>query len=211
MTDPARAPQPPDVLPGKPGDYTSRFWTVPNALSLFRIALVPVFAVLMVHGRPRAAFLAFLVAGTTDVLDGFVARTWHQRSKAGLILDPAADKLMMTTAFVLLAFPSLAAPNVLPLWLVLVSIGRDVAIVLAAFVMRRLRGIKTFPPSLFGKASTVWQVLMIWLVLIANALDMAAPNLSWVYVIAVVLAVVSGADYGVKGWRRMFPKPAKNA
>jgi len=194
--------------PGPDREYSSRFWTVPNVLTLFRIALVPVFAVLMIERRPKAAFLVFLVAGTTDVLDGFAARTWHQRTKIGLFLDPAADKLMMTTAFILLAFPTLAVPNVLPLWLVLVSIGRDIAIVLAACVMYRIRGIKTFPPSLLGKASTVCQVLMIWLVLLANALDMAAPNLFWVYVLAVVLAVVSGVDYGIKGWRRTFPKPA---
>ena len=87
----------------------------------------------------------------------------------------------------------------------------DFAIVLAAFVMRRMRGITTFPPSTLGKASTVCQVLMIWTVLAANALDAAAPNMSWFYILAAALAVASGIDYGIKGWRRMFPAPAPKA
>ncbi|MBN2206629.1 MAG: CDP-alcohol phosphatidyltransferase family protein [Candidatus Aminicenantes bacterium] len=210
MTAPETA-KPPLEPPGRAAEYTSRLWTVPNVLSLLRIALVPVFAALMLGHEPRAAFYVFLVAGTTDVLDGFVARTWHQRSKIGLVLDPAADKLMMTTAFILLSFPSLAAPNVLPLWLVAVSIGRDIVIVTTAFILSRLRGIKAFPPSTLGKTSTICQVLMIWLVLIANVLGMEAPNLFWVYLLSVSLAVVSAVDYGVRTWRRAFAGPAPEA
>jgi cardiolipin synthase len=187
------------------GEGPSRFWNIPNVLTLLRIALIPVFAAMMVERRPKAAFLIFLAAGITDVLDGFAARIWHQRTKIGFILDPAADKLLMTAAFILLALPSLSGPNVLPLWLVLVAIGRDVAIVLAAYIMYRLRGIKVFPPSIFGKASTVCQVLMLWLVLLANALDAAAPNLFWVYILTLALAVISGVDYAIKGWRKLFP------
>lgn len=133
------------------GEGPSRFWNIPNVLTLLRIALIPVFAAMMVERRPKAAFLVFLAAAITDVLDGFAARTWHQGTKIGFILDPAADKLLMTAAFILLALPSLAGPNVLPLWLVLVAIGRDVAIVLAAYIMYRLRGIKVFPPPFSGK------------------------------------------------------------
>lgn len=204
-------PQPPSDLPGRARDYTDRFWTVPNILTLFRIACVPVFAALTVGHRTRDAFIVFLVAGTTDVLDGFVARTWHQRSRAGLVLDPAADKLMMTTAFVLLSFRSLAVPNALPVWLAAVSIGRDVAIVLAALLLSRLRGVKTFPPSTLGKASTICQVLMIWLVLVANVLGVEAPNLFWVYVLSLALAVVSAADYGAKILRRLSAGRAPGA
>jgi cardiolipin synthase len=202
MTEPATPPS--GTGPGRDGP--PRFWNVPNTLTSLRIALIPVFAALMVGRRPKAAFLVFLVAAVTDVLDGLAARAWHQRTKIGYILDPAADKLMMTAAFVLLALPALARPNVLPLWLVALAIGRDLAIVLAAYLLYRLRGIKTFPPSLFGKASTVCQVLMVWLVLIANVLDVAAPNLSWVYILTAALAVVSGVDYAIKGWRKLFPR-----
>jgi cardiolipin synthase len=205
MTAPA-SPLPPEKSPDRGGGESSLFWNVPNVLTLLRIALVPVFAAMMAARRPKAAFLIFLVAGITDVLDGFAARLWHQKTKIGLLLDPAADKLMMTTAFILLAIPSLAAPNVLPLWLVLTAIGRDVAIVLAVYLMYRLRGIKTFPPSVLGKTSTVCQVLMVWGVLLANALDMAAPNFSWVYLLALALTLASGVDYGIKGWRKLSSK-----
>ncbi|MCJ7587326.1 MAG: CDP-alcohol phosphatidyltransferase family protein [Candidatus Aminicenantes bacterium] len=205
MTAPG-APLPPEQSPDRGGAESTRFWNVPNVLTLLRIALFPVFAAMMMERRPKAAFLVFLVAGITDVLDGFAARLWHQKTKIGLLLDPAADKLMMTTAFILLAIPSPAAPNVLPLWLVLTAIGRDVAIVLAVYVLYRLRGITTFPPSTLGKVSTVCQVVMLWGVLLANALNQAPPYLIWVYYLTLALTLASGVDYGIKGWPKFSPK-----
>ena len=85
---------------------SAKFWKElclpPNLLTLSRILLVPVFVRMMLAGRARDAFLVFLLAGLTDVLDGLAARIWHQKSRLGLWLDPVADKLLLTSAFVLL-------------------------------------------------------------------------------------------------------------
>ncbi len=181
------------------GARRSEVLTLPNLLSLSRILLTPVFVWMMVQKRPWAAFIVFLAAGATDALDGFAARLLHLRSTLGLWLDPVADKVLLTSAFVVLTLPALSQPNTLPLWLTGICIGRDVAIALTTLVFIALRGKQTFTPVLAGKASTVCQVLVLYLVLYSNAAGRSPQALAWLYVLTALLTCVSWIQYGFRG------------
>ncbi len=184
------------------------FWTLANFFSLLRILLIPVFVYLVIQQKILTALVFFLVASTTDILDGMAARTFHQKTKIGGLLDPAADKSLMTAAIIILSIPSLSQPNTIPLWLTILIIGRDLAIVSSAFMLFKLRGQKSFPPSLLGKASTVCQMGTILCVLLLNVLKKSLPYLGWLYVLTFVLTFLSGIKYGTWGYRLLSsPKP----
>jgi cardiolipin synthase len=178
-----------------------RFWTVPNFFSMLRIFLIPVFLYMLLQNRILHALIVFLFASITDVLDGMTARIWDQKTKIGGLLDPAADKLLMTTAVIILSIPSVSHPNTIPLWLTVAIIGRDVAIVSAAFVMYKWRGHTKFPPSLTGKASTVCQMGVILCVLLLNVLERTSAFLLWLYILTFALTIISGFGYGLRGIR----------
>lgn len=177
----------------------SEVLTLPNLLSLSRILLTPVFVWMMVQKRPWAAFIVFLAAGATDALDGFAARLLRLKSTLGLWLDPVGDKVLLTSAFVVLTLPTLSQPNTLPLWLTAICIGRDVAIALTAVVLITLRGKQTFKPVLAGKASTVCQILVLYFVLFCNATGRSPEVLGWLYVLTAILTSVSWVQYGFRG------------
>ncbi|MBP1660799.1 MAG: CDP-diacylglycerol--glycerol-3-phosphate 3-phosphatidyltransferase [Candidatus Aminicenantes bacterium] len=173
--------------------------TLPNLLSLSRVLLTPVFVVLMIQRRPWASFYVFLAAGATDALDGFAARTLRLKSTLGLWLDPIGDKILLTAGFVVLTLPAVANPNALPVWLTALCIGRDVAIALGSLIIIALRGKRTFRPTLTGKASTVFQVFLIYAVLYLNAVGRSPQALGWLYVLTALLTAVSWAQYGFIG------------
>lgn len=187
----------------------AELFLLPNLFSLARIVLAPVFVILMVRHEPWPAFLVFLAAGATDALDGFTARALKLKSTLGLWLDPIGDKLLLTAAFVVLTIPSVAVPNALPIWLTALCIGRDVAIALGALVIVLLRGKRTFPPSLAGKASTICQVFMIYFVLYLNVVGRSPESLGWLYVLTALLAAGSFVQYVFVGLRMLrLPRPA---
>jgi cardiolipin synthase (CMP-forming) len=183
--------------------FRGEWTTLPNLLTLSRVLLVPVFAGMLVSGRPKEAFLIFLLAGITDVLDGMAARLKNQKSRLGLWLDPAADKLLLTTAYVLMSFPRFVGPNVVPLRLSAVVVGRDVLIALAALVLYKWKGQKAFYPTLLGKVSTVIQVLTICVVVVCNALGEEFFLLPWIYDATLAATVLSGVQYALLS-RRMI-------
>lgn len=174
---------------------------LPNILSLLRILLIPVFLALMIRGKVMEASAVFFLAGFTDVLDGFAARLLHQKTKIGALLDPAGDKLLMTSAFIVLTIPSLNSPHIIPLWLTIVVISRDLFIVSSAFALYKLRGQKTFLPSLWGKSSTVCQFMVLILVLFFNSFQISFPYLRLLYFLTLALTLLSGAHYFYIGFR----------
>jgi cardiolipin synthase len=174
-------------------------FSIPNAFSLTRILLIPVFILAVLQGRPKSALIIFLIASSTDFLDGASARLLNQKTKLGSLLDPAGDKLFMTAAFLVLSIPALNAPNVLPIWLTAIVIGRDVMLVTGAVVLYVKIGRKSFPPSLIGKGSTVWQFTVLLLVLWFNTLNREAGFLIWIYAFTALLTIIAGGDYVRKG------------
>lgn len=194
-----------------------KFWNVPNLITLTRVGLAPVFALMLFQKRAFGALVVIFLAGLSDVLDGFAARRRHQQTKIGRLIDPLADKILLSTAYVLLTIRSLGFSHVIPLWLTAAVIARDLIILAGALVVNLVRGRREFPPSVFGKMSTVLQVATVfWVVLsnfvIASALArspiLAAITslsvLSVFYITTLAMTVISGADYIYKGIRMTF-------
>ena len=140
--------------------------TAANQLTILRVLLVPVFALCMLYDMPGWALFTFVTAGITDLLDGLIARHTGPTT-LGAWLDPAADKLLLTTMFVMLTLPG---PGVvrLPLWLTVVVISRDVGIILAVAIVNLAVAKRTYRPSLLGKSTTVCYIATGVVALYAN-------------------------------------------
>jgi cardiolipin synthase len=168
---------------------------LPNALTWLRILVTPAIGLSLAKGDMRAALPLLAVAAATDAADGWLARRWRVESALGAYLDPVADKMLAATVFVGLAFAGM-----LPWWLAGIVFGRDLMILaFAAWALRRTR-VRRFPPSVWGKLSTVLQFSLG----IACLLQAAAPA-SWTatlvrWLIPAVAAgtLCSGFHYG---WR----------
>jgi len=178
---------------------SSKIITIPNLLTFLRMALIPLFAILLVYNREGLALLIFTIAGITDGIDGLIARRMKQESELGTIMDPIADKLLMTTAFVMLTLPSVmgtARHLPVPFWVTAAVIGRDVLIITVAAAITIMTGFRGFKPSWLGKVSTFVQVIGVLLVLIAavwpvdNGLFLPAT-----YFIVAAVAIASGIHY----------------
>ena len=174
----------------------SNIVTVPNLLTFLRMALIPVFASLLYYGYTGWGLLVFMVAGISDGIDGFVARRFNQESELGTILDPIADKLLMTTAFLILTMPNIfpAPGKSVPFWVTAAVIGRDVLIVTVAAAINIMTGFHGFKPSYLGKLSTLVQVIAVGLILIA-AVTGYSFYLPTTYFIVALLAFLSGVHY----------------
>lgn len=170
-------------------------FTIPNFLSLLRMGLIPLFIIAVLDGESRKAFLIFVFAGLTDALDGFIARFWHQESPLGAYLDPIADKLLLTSAYVVLSFPHLNHGAPIPLWVTVLVIARDVLMVAVALTLYLAAGIRRFPPTVLGKINTVFQVTAVVLVLISAIVPQVEPVAGWTLIAVAALTVASGLNY----------------
>jgi cardiolipin synthase len=135
---------------------TARLINIANGLTAARVLLVPYFAYLLISQREKAALLVFVVCGATDALDGLLARWLRQRSLAGTLLDPIADKLMMATAFIVLSYI-----HIVPLRLAIMVISRDVIILVGSFLYLLLFDASDIRPTGLSKANTVIQILTV--------------------------------------------------
>lgn len=178
---------------------SSKVLTLANLLTFLRMALIPVFAIMLVYHREGWALFVFTVAGVSDGIDGFIARRMKQESELGTIIDPIADKLLMTTAFIMLTIPGLLSPGrhlPVPFWVTAAVIGRDVLIIAVAGAINMMTGFRGFKPSWLGKASTFVQVTAVILILIATVFPgLNGIYLPTVYAIVVAFAVFSGVHY----------------
>lgn len=171
--------------------------TIPNILTFMRMGLIPVFVSLVYYGYSKWALAVFLIAGISDGIDGFLARKFKQESELGTIIDPIADKLLMTTAFIILTLPNVLPPVrhlPIPFWVTASVIGRDVLILTVAGGINIMTGFRGFKPSFWGKVSTLVQVIGVSLVMFAavSGFNFFLPT---TYFIIVLLVVVSGVHY----------------
>ena len=181
--------------------------TLANQLTLLRIVLVPALVILVVYGYFGWALAAFFVAALTDGLDGLVARIRNERTALGAILDPLADKLLTTALLIVLALPDLGLTSRVPPWIAILSIGRDVGILLT-FLVFHLAGVKgSIPPSLLGKATTVAHLLTLLWILFCNYRGQDHPLTELLLWVLVGLVLVSGAHYVYLGQRVVAQQP----
>jgi len=130
------------------GAAGTRIWTIPNVLSMLRLALVPVFLAFIVIGDYVAALVVLVIASLTDLLDGYLARTLGQVTRLGQLLDPAADRLYIFAALV-----GLAANGLVPWWIVVVIVARDVFLLILGIVLAN-HGYGPLPVHQLGKVAT---------------------------------------------------------
>lgn len=175
--------------------------TPANLLTILRIALVPVFVILLVYGYMGGALLVFLLAGATDGLDGLIARRFNQKTPLGAFLDPMADKLLLVSSFVILSLSGLPLYVRIPLWLTITVISRDIILVMSVTIINLAVGRRVFYPSIFGKATTASQLLTILVALTANYRNAGVFFLKPLFYITLVLTVISGVHYIVRGIR----------
>lgn len=165
---------------------------LPNLLTAARLALVPVIAVEVLGGSFRLALVLTMLAGFTDVADGFLARRFHWASPLGAWLDPLSDKALMVTLFL-----TLGRVGAFPWWLVALVLARDAIILLMVGAAFAFTTIRDFPPSIWGKLSTLVQVGACVGVLLIRSTPLAWPPGVGVFLVAATaLATVwSGIDY----------------
>jgi cardiolipin synthase (CMP-forming) len=166
--------------------------TAPNLLTVARICLAPFLVSSILENHFGVAFTLFIVAGLTDALDGLLARVLKQRTTLGQYLDPIADKLLLSTLFLVLMYKGL-----IPTTVTVLVFGRDVGILLVAAVMYAVVGRREFGPSIFGKANTFAQVTAVAVVLLHQL-----TTAKWVVILRLValdatigLTILSGLHY----------------
>jgi cardiolipin synthase len=169
--------------------------TAANQLTLLRMVLIPPFAILLLYGYRGWALVVFLAAGITDLFDGLIARRTGKKTTLGAWLDPMADKLLLVSTFVMLTLPGLNLVNRFPIWLTVLVISRDIAIVLTVAVVNLAVARRTFRPSMLGKAATVIYVFTCGLTLIANYLRVHSLIVTIAIWTSLAVTLASGFDY----------------
>jgi cardiolipin synthase (CMP-forming) len=174
---------------------TQPIFTIANQLTLLRMLLIPAFVILVVYGQFGWALTVFIIAGLTDAFDGLVARTAGQKTDLGAWLDPAADKLLLVTTFIVLTLPNLGLVNRIPIWLTVLIISRDVGIVLTVAIVNLALGPRTFRPSGLGKAATAFFIFTCVVVMFFNYLGRHSLIVDACIWVSLVITLASGVDY----------------
>ncbi|GAB3130211.1 CDP-alcohol phosphatidyltransferase family protein [Glaciibacter psychrotolerans] len=143
--------------------------TLPNLLSFLRLALVPVFLTLLMQGQDAGALLVLVISSATDFLDGFLARALNQVSRLGQLLDPAADRLYIFAALI-----GLASRDLVPWWIVLVVVGRDVFLLILGVILANF-GFGPLPVHQLGKVATFCLFYALPMIMLGEAF----PAVAW--------------------------------
>ena len=183
----------------------NRFRTAPNLLTLLRICLVPLLVTAVLDNHYTLGFVLFVVAGLTDALDGLLARMLKQFTMLGQYLDPVADKLLLSTLFLVLTYMGL-----IPMRVTVLVFGRDVGILVVSAILYAATGRRDFGPSLLGKANTLAQVSAVAAVLLQAMLLDQHITIRWVAIFeqwalwaTMALTVASGLHYSWTAARRV--------
>jgi cardiolipin synthase len=172
----------------------NRILTVPNELTFLRLAFLPVFIIAIQYDRYAWALGILVAGGLSDALDGWLARQLNQKTALGAYLDPIADKLLMSSSYFVLALK-----GKIGWWLAILVLGRDVLLLIACAVILLTVGYRPFPPSIWGKLTTFFEIFLIVLVLVVAVSDrqvLTALREICGYCVA-VLVVTSGLHYSI--------------
>jgi len=168
---------------------------IPNLLTLARILLTPLLVIFLIDKKYELAFLVFVVAGVTDGLDGFIARIMRQKTRIGAILDPIADKALLASSYI-----TMAVTGIIPDWLAVTVISRDIIIVFGVMVLLLFHSGVEICPSIISKLTTLFQLLTVFFVLGGMVMKITChPLVASLYVITAILTIASGLHYLYKG------------
>ena len=173
----------------------SRILTVPNQLTLLRLAFLPFFVIAIEYEHYAVALGILVAAGLSDGLDGLLARELNQKTPLGAYLDPIADKLLLSSSYVVLALKAKII-----WWLAILVLSRDVLLLAASAVILVTIGYRPFPPSLWGKATTFFEILLIVLVLVVAVWNVngALWIARWLCgLVVAALVMISGVHYAI--------------
>lgn len=177
---------------------------LPNALTLFRILLVPAFLNALIYGHLKVALALFVVAGVTDLLDGLLARRYGQESRLGSFLDPVADKLLMTVSFI-----ALAVSGILPAWLAVLAVAKDLFVGIGVAVLYFAGQPVAAVPTLWGKQTTFLQIVTVTLALLAAITAEGRGVLGPLFILTGLVTAFSGLHYIVSGIRSLPPETGR--
>jgi cardiolipin synthase len=187
----------------------AQFWTAPNQITLLRLIFIPFVIIAVFDAHWRWALALLIAAAFSDALDGLLARTLHQQTMLGLYLDPIADKLLLSSLFLVLSFV-----KKIPWKYTVLVFSRDLCIVATAVVLYASTGFRDFRPSIFGKINTACQIATVWFVVLAQVLEA-----QWLAVVVKLLlyatftfTTVSGVHYVLlTGYRLRKEQPGSAA
>jgi cardiolipin synthase len=165
---------------------------LPNFLSLLRLLAAPLLAWSILARRFDLALVVTFFAGLSDFLDGYAARRLQSTTRSGAYIDPIADKALLVTAFICLGYV-----GAVPLWIVILVLGRDLVIVIGILLLITLRSRRKFPPRFSGKANTFFQISTVLLVFLHAAFPLAFLRFlrDVSFICMTFFTVLSGADY----------------
>ena len=182
----------------------SQLLTAPNQLTLLRMMFLPFIVIKLVEGHYSSALILFVLAGLSDGLDGLLARTLKQQTVLGQYLDPIADKLLLSTMFLVLAIL-----HKIPWKFTVLVFSRDISILAASAVLYAIAGLRDFHPSIFGKANTFAQVAAVFFVLLLEI-----DHSRWVSIARLTFlratftfTILSGLHYALVVGQRLRPSP----
>jgi cardiolipin synthase len=169
---------------------------IPNSLTILRIILIPCYIGLLVYGRFGQALIVLLVAGLTDALDGLIARVTNQHTRLGAVLDPLADKLLLTSGFI-----TLSIIHLVPLWVTILVVSRDVILLLGTAVAHFTESRVDLTPTFLGKGTTFLQLAYVVMVILLSSrhidLSLILPLLFGM----ISFTILSGLHYLYRGFR----------
>jgi len=178
----------------------ARIWTVPNQITFLRLGFLPFFLILIFYEKYAWALLVLFISAGTDALDGLLARSLDQKSALGAYLDPIADKLLLSSSFIVLAMA-----KKIGWWLTILVISRDVLLLVVAAVILIIQGYRPFPPSFLGKATTFFEIALVFFTLYGAAYPNYRTDILLHYLAYAVSAfvVISGFHYAITVARRL--------
>ncbi len=179
---------------------TSRIFTVPNQLTFLRLGFLPFFIISIHYRRYDIALAVLIIAALTDGLDGLLARSLNQKTALGAYLDPIADKLLLSSSFVVLALN-----RKISWWLAILVLSRDVLLLTSAAVILVVAGYRLFQPSIYGKLTTALQIMLVFAVVL-----LAVADWPWLQFVRMILGylvagftVFSSFHYSIVVARRL--------
>ncbi len=172
---------------------------IPNFLTAIRGLSVPIFIMAIHYSKLTLALVVFLFASASDAIDGFIARKLNQVTKAGIIMDPIADKALIDSGFIMLSFNK----PVIPVWLTIFVISRDILIIIGAWLLATFGKMEKIKPTIIGKLTAFMQFTTILLTLIHINFSLNLQALRFIFTLTGILTVLSAVDYSLKGIKEL--------